>query len=106
MEKIKGAFITNCILMAVCVVLMAYSVAFFDATYHALHSNDASIIAAFILLPLTFLACLATGIMGAIQVSISTRNIVKVRAWYTILMVIISCIFVVAPVVLILLLIL
>lgn len=106
MEKIKGAFITNCILMAICALLMIYTIVFFRATYTALHSGDASVLAVFVLMPLSFAASLATGVMGAIQVSIAARNLAKVRAWYTILLLIISCAFVIAPIVLVLLLIL
>ncbi len=104
MELIKKAFITNCILMAVCAVLLGYNIAFFHATYDLLHQGDLTTIFAVLLIPIFFLASLATAVMGIIQVSIATRNIIKVRKWYTILLLVISIIFVIAPVVLVLLL--
>ena len=104
MELIKKAFITNCILMGVCAVLLGYTVATFSVTYELLHSGDLSSLIAILLIPVFFLASLATVIMGIIQVSIATRNIVKVRKWYTILLLVISILIVVTPVVLVLLL--
>ena len=103
MEQIRKAFITNCVLMAVCFVLLAYNIAMFKSTYELLHSGDLSALIAILLIPIFFLASLATLIMGLIQVSISVRNIIKVRKWYTILLLVISCLIAIAPIVLVLL---
>ena len=103
MEQIRKAFITNCVLMAVCFVLLAYNIAMFKSTYDLLHSGDLSALIAILLIPIFFLASLATLIMGLIQVSISVRNIIKVRKWYTILLLVISCLIAIAPIVLVLL---
>ena len=103
MEQIRKAFITNCVLMAVCFVLLAYNIAMFKSTYELLHSGDLSALIAILLIPIFFLASLATEIMGLIQVSISVRNIIKVRKWYTILLLVISCLIAIAPIVLVLL---
>ena len=103
MEQIRKAFITNCVLMAVCFVLLAYNIAMFKSTYELLHSGDLSALIAILLIPIFFLASLAMLIMGLIQVSISVRNIIKVRKWYTILLLVISCLIAIAPIVLVLL---
>lgn len=100
MELIRKAFITNCILMVVCAFCLAYDIATFQTCYELLHSGDLSGLAVIIILPLFFLASLATVIMGGIQISIAIRNLVKFRAWYTILMVVISSLILLAPVVL------
>ena len=103
MEQIRKAFITNCILMSVCFVLLAYNIAMFKTTYDLLHSGDLSALVAILLIPIFFLVSLGTFIMGIIQVSIAIRNIVKVRKWYTILLLVISCLIAIAPIVLVLL---
>lgn len=101
MELIRKAFITNCILMAICAVCIAYDILFFKSCYELLHSGDLSALAIILILPMFFLASLATLIMGGIQVSIAIRNLVKVRAWYTIVMLVLSSIIVLTPVVLV-----
>ena len=101
MNQIRKAFITNCVLMSICGVLLAYTIATFKINYDLLHAEDASTLLVIFLLPLFFGASLATLIMGAVQVSIAIRNIVKVRKWYTILLLVISCLIVVAPIVMV-----
>lgn len=103
MELIKKAFITNCILMVVCFVLLGYNTLMFQTTYDLLRKGDLSTLIAILLIPIFFLVSLATLIMGLIQLSIAIRNIVKVRKWYTILLLVISALITVAPVVFVLL---
>lgn len=104
MQLIKKAFITNCILMAVCALCLTYDAVVFRGCYEMLHSGDWSSLFAIFVIPLFFLFSLASVIMGGIQISIAIRNIVKIRTWYTILMLVLSCVVLVAPIVLVLLL--
>ena len=101
MQPIRKAFITNCILMGVCAILLAYNILMFRTTYDLLHSNNLSAIIAILLIPIFFLFSLGSVVMGIIQVSIAVRNIIKVRAWYTVLLLVISCLIVIAPIVMV-----
>jgi len=104
MQLIKKAFITNCILMAVCAFCLTYDAVVFQACYEMLHSGEWTSLFAIFIIPFFFICSLACLIMGGIQISIAIRNIVKIRTWYTILMLVLSIIVLVAPAVLVLLL--
>ncbi len=97
MQLIKKAFITNCILMVICLILVAYNGFTFGACLEMLHKGDWSSLFVIFFIPFFLLVSLATAIMGVIQVSIAVRNVVKVQTWYTILMLVISCIILIAP---------
>lgn len=100
MKLIRKAFITNCILMTVCVFLMVVNIVWFSAIKEMLSKGNFEVIVAVLVIPVYFLAALATLVMGVIQVSISLRNLIKLKKWYTIMMFVISCVFVVEPLVL------
>lgn len=99
MIKIRKLFITNCILMAICAVLIFYNVMMFDATRDLLENGGLSVIAGVLLIPLFFLAALATLVMGCIQISMSLRNLIKHPRWYTIMMFVLSVAVAVVPIV-------
>ena len=104
MQQIKKALITNIVLMVICLVLLGYNAFTFGTCVELLHKGDWSVLAAIIFIPFFLLVSLATFVMGAIQVSISIRNLVKVRSWYTILLLVVSCVILIAPVVFVVLL--
>lgn len=96
-KLVKKALITNIILMSVCIFLMVVNIIWFKAIQDMLHKGNFEVIVAVLVIPVYFLAALATLVMGIIQVSISLRNLIKLKKWYTIVLFIVSCLFVVEP---------
>ena len=105
MNLIKKTFITHCILLTISLMFVLFTSLTFTTCYDLLHSGDwTSIIGALIFIPFFFLIALGTLVLGIIEVLMGVRNVVKIRTWYTIVMLVVSCLVVATPIVLFLLL--